>query len=293
MSNNYVYPAVALIGGTTGALDSIDGAILKDGDIGMTVVLGDSIYFHVLDEDSGADESSPAIIAPDTNAGDKRWKQVSAANSVAFATYTEIIAGAETTKAVGPAQLQDAGIYPVEWASAAEITTGTTAHKSIDPLQLKTAGIGEIPFASSAEVLAGAVTTKCIAPDQLAASGITGHISAVTGAEHGATAANTANKIVRRDVNGDIAVRYVTGTLSGNCSGSSGSCTGNSATATYATSAGSASTASYASSAGSAPANGGNADTVDGLHFRESGGYIQIYAGGSWHNVYVVGYGYV
>jgi hypothetical protein len=70
MSNNYVYPAVALIGGTTGALDSIDGAILKDGDIGMTVVLGDSIYFHVLDEDSGDDESSPSIIAPDTNAGD-------------------------------------------------------------------------------------------------------------------------------------------------------------------------------------------------------------------------------
>ena len=67
------YWASALIGGTTGCLDKIDGADLADKDI---AIVGDSTttaYIYWLDDDSGASESSPSIISPDTNAGNKRW----------------------------------------------------------------------------------------------------------------------------------------------------------------------------------------------------------------------------
>jgi hypothetical protein len=58
------------------------------------------------------------------------------------------------------------------------------------------------------------------------------HRAAVTGAEHGAVSANTANMIVRRDESGDFIAGTITAALTGSCSGSSGSCTGNAATTT-------------------------------------------------------------
>ena len=71
MANNF-YGAIAHIGGGTGALDAIDGAILKDLDAAFVQVLG-VVYFYTLDDDSGVAESSPSVITPDTNAGTKRW----------------------------------------------------------------------------------------------------------------------------------------------------------------------------------------------------------------------------
>ena len=69
----------ALIGGTAGALDKIDGATggegggpLLDGD-GALVLTSTAIYFYRLNATSGEAEASPGIIAPDTNAGTKRW----------------------------------------------------------------------------------------------------------------------------------------------------------------------------------------------------------------------------
>jgi hypothetical protein len=67
-----VYHKSALIGGGATALDSIDGASLVDGDRAF-VMASNVFYAYLLDADSGAAESSPAIIAPDTNAGTKRW----------------------------------------------------------------------------------------------------------------------------------------------------------------------------------------------------------------------------
>jgi len=62
-----------LIGGVTDSLDSQDGDTLSNGDFAM--VIKDNVYYpYVLDETSGETESSPDIIAPDTNPGDKRWK---------------------------------------------------------------------------------------------------------------------------------------------------------------------------------------------------------------------------
>lgn len=69
---NKVFAFVALIGGTTGCLDAIDGDLLSDGDYALGMVNGE-FYAYVLDADLGGAESSPGSIAPDTNAGNKRW----------------------------------------------------------------------------------------------------------------------------------------------------------------------------------------------------------------------------
>ncbi len=70
--SNKIYPATSLIGGGEGALDAIDGDLLNDKDGAMVVELGTTYFYH-LDADSAAAESSPNVISPDSNAGDKRW----------------------------------------------------------------------------------------------------------------------------------------------------------------------------------------------------------------------------
>lgn len=57
---------------------------------------------------------------------------------------------------------------------------------------------------------------------------------AATTSVHGAVSTNTASRIVTRDGSGNFAAGTITANLTGNCSGSSGSCTGNSSTATTA-----------------------------------------------------------
>lgn len=72
-----VYKKTALTGGTSDALDGIDGAELNDGDICWVYLTdgeGDEyVSEYRLDSDSGESESSPNIIAPDDNPGSKRW----------------------------------------------------------------------------------------------------------------------------------------------------------------------------------------------------------------------------
>lgn len=67
------YGKAELIGGSTSALDNLDGAILSEGDRAIVVTSSNNVYFYRLDEDSGLAESSPDVIAPDNNAGLKRW----------------------------------------------------------------------------------------------------------------------------------------------------------------------------------------------------------------------------
>jgi hypothetical protein len=69
---NYVYPAIALIGGGTGALDAIDGAALADKDMAY-VTVGGFTYFYILDADLNQAEASPWRIVPNANAGTKVW----------------------------------------------------------------------------------------------------------------------------------------------------------------------------------------------------------------------------
>lgn len=151
--SKYFYPATSLTGGAVGALDYIDGTGLADGDGAIVIVGGDSIYFYVLDADSAAAESSPSVIAPDANAGDKRWVQVGVSGAVAFASAAEIITGTEDAKAITPAALEDSGIVPQGFATGAEIATGTVSTKVIAPDGLAHAdaatGTGKVVRATS------------------------------------------------------------------------------------------------------------------------------------------------
>lgn len=66
------YGATSLIGSATGSLDSIDGTNLATGD-GAYVITSTAFYIYYLDAASGAAESSPDVISPDSNAENKRW----------------------------------------------------------------------------------------------------------------------------------------------------------------------------------------------------------------------------
>lgn len=81
MASN-IYGAIALIGGGTGSVDSLDGAALADQDIMIAVVQDDAVYHYVLDATSGASEASPDVISPDTNAGTKRWILIAVYNLI-------------------------------------------------------------------------------------------------------------------------------------------------------------------------------------------------------------------
>lgn len=66
MANN-IYGAIALTGGTDGAVDSIKYAVINDGDMCIVIVGGatDASYIYTFDSSNGSSESSPTIIRPD------------------------------------------------------------------------------------------------------------------------------------------------------------------------------------------------------------------------------------
>lgn len=105
------YKRTALIGGTTTALDGIDGSLLSNGDFAF-VFYGNVNYIYQLDADLGGSESVPDIITPDENAGAKRWvlqacrdASATAKGIVELATGSEVLAGTETAKVITPAGL--------------------------------------------------------------------------------------------------------------------------------------------------------------------------------------------
>jgi len=61
-----------LTGGVESSLDGIDGNELLDG-YRAFVINEDTFYVYILSATSGAMESSPDVIMPDANAGNKRW----------------------------------------------------------------------------------------------------------------------------------------------------------------------------------------------------------------------------
>lgn len=75
VTGGFDYFKTALTGGTSGCLDQMDGDDLSDGDKAIVLVGNNPArtYIYVLDEDNAGAEDSPYIIAPDTNAGNKRW----------------------------------------------------------------------------------------------------------------------------------------------------------------------------------------------------------------------------
>lgn len=106
------YGATALTGGTEGALDSIDGNDLADKDF---AIANDqtTVYFYVLDDDSGLAENSPSVIAPDTNPGTKRWILQSARFDDIVIVDDIVLVGDDVTvsgklEIIGEAQIGDA-----------------------------------------------------------------------------------------------------------------------------------------------------------------------------------------
>ncbi len=84
----YFYGATHLVGGDEGALDAIDGTNLQDEDAAICIGY-DGVYFYRLEDGSGASESAPETIAPDTNAGTKRWIRVHTLENQNTTTTTE------------------------------------------------------------------------------------------------------------------------------------------------------------------------------------------------------------
>jgi len=86
----YYYPAIGLTGGGD-ALDGIDGTALQDGEIAVAYDPGTSGYrVFRLNATSGAAESSPNTIAPDTNAGNKRWIRIDTPHAHAQSDITNL-----------------------------------------------------------------------------------------------------------------------------------------------------------------------------------------------------------
>lgn len=93
--NYYGYPYIALTGGVDGALDSLDGSLLKNGDFAVVVVpTTNRAYIYTLDEDSAVSESSPNVISPDSNAGDKRWVLATANSDASLVAFLQAGTGA-------------------------------------------------------------------------------------------------------------------------------------------------------------------------------------------------------
>ena len=92
------YGRTALTGGAAGSLDEYDADNLNDGDRCMTVLSTGVYYIHRLNATSGAVESSPDVIKPDSGGGvspyvgDKRW--------VVCSSGTLVITGALTVDGV-------------------------------------------------------------------------------------------------------------------------------------------------------------------------------------------------
>lgn len=70
-----LYKSVGTTGGTTGKVDGIDGNLLNQGDFDFMFDQTNHYWIpYELDADIGGTENNPLLIAPDINAGNKRWR---------------------------------------------------------------------------------------------------------------------------------------------------------------------------------------------------------------------------
>jgi len=115
----------ALTGGTTGCLDAINGSLLEEGYTCSVTISAGVKYDYRLNATSGAAESSPTVISPDTNAGNKRWILMSGASVDRLTGYTSGAGTVAATDTVLQAiqklngNFQAGNIaYGVKWATA-------------------------------------------------------------------------------------------------------------------------------------------------------------------------------
>lgn len=173
----------ALTGGAATALDSIDGALLLDGDVALAFV-ANVLYIYTLDDDSGAAESSPDIIAPDTNPGNKRWIMQEVANISSYdaLVYKGVIAVLATFPAANKGDL-----YKITAAGAIGGTGPAVQIGDVVICNTDATGAGNyaavgtkwdivqtnIEFSSDAETIAGTEAGKVVTPANITAKLVT------------------------------------------------------------------------------------------------------------------------
>ena len=127
---NTAYYKTQRTGGGASAMDGIDGDTLVDKDL-CFVFDGSDSYFYRLDASSGAAESDPEIIAPDLNAGTKRWILQKAYPSELPAKYiTGLVPSNNTTDSdhdidISPGECRDT-------SDTVDMTLSSTLTKQID-----------------------------------------------------------------------------------------------------------------------------------------------------------------
>jgi hypothetical protein len=129
MADYIYYPAIALTGGTDDALDGYDGGDLNDKDVAL-VVTATAFYHYILDDDSGATESSPNVIKPDDNAGTKRWILVGVGGSPAPTAHKDSHDpqdGSDKLDTAAPAEL--AGVQAAGAGSSHSLARADHAHQ--------------------------------------------------------------------------------------------------------------------------------------------------------------------
>ena len=156
MANN-IYGAIALTGGTAGALDAISGAELVDKDMAYVIVAGVT-YNYMLDADLGVAEASPRHIVPDANAGTKVWVL-----QKACIDGLDVTGGTNTFNLTnGTASLDVAPGAAVNIDAGLTVSGNTTLN---GPASETVAG--PIQIATNAEAFAGIDTAKSVTSDDL------------------------------------------------------------------------------------------------------------------------------
>ena len=161
-----VYKKTLITSGVAAALDSIDGDLLLDGDYAF-VTVSNVNYVYILDDDLGGGESSPTLIKPDTNPGNKMWVLQNQSLSVltgagdipyasAAAVPARLAAGATTKILVGGGAA--APVWTEATGTGAPVRAGTPSFTTGIGIGGVAAGTGGVAFPASAVAVADANT---------------------------------------------------------------------------------------------------------------------------------------
>jgi len=161
---NVFWSKTALTGGGATALDSIDGAALQDGEIAH-VWVSNVLYVYRLDVDSAAAESSPNIIAPDANAGDKRWILQPAYANILTGEVVQVVSTAVVTSSTGSTALPYDDSIPQKTEGDEYMTLAVTPKSATNTLiidvtiHLSNAVNGDVAAALFQDTTAGALAS--------------------------------------------------------------------------------------------------------------------------------------
>jgi len=202
------YQKTGLIGGAVSDLDSIDGDALNDQNFAF-VMTADKFYVYALNATSGAAESSPDVIAPDTNAGDKRWilqpwlsGTTARDGLLKLATVAMAIAGTDTATAVTPEGLTS------RLAAPGEIGGTTPGNGFFDSLEASTLKISSGAAADSILVADadGDLTYTGIAEQTILGRITAGHVDDLSASQVRTliNVADGANAYVHPNHSGDV-----------------------------------------------------------------------------------------